>query len=136
MAKQNAIAAYKPKKVSWKKDFKKNGLVYLLFLPILVYYIIFNYIPMAGVLMAFEDYKVNKGLFGSKWVGLANFEKLFTGDMFLTAFRNTACMAVISLVLGFLPPIILAILFSECKPKRFKRVTQIMSYMPNFVSAV
>ncbi|MBQ6383549.1 MAG: sugar ABC transporter permease [Clostridia bacterium] len=136
MAKQNAITGYRPKGVTWKKDFQKNGLVYLLYLPILVYFIIFNYIPMAGVMMAFEDYKVNKGLFASKWVGWANFQKLFTGDMFLNAFRNTTCMAVLSLILGFLPPIILAILFSECKPKRFKRVTQIMSYMPNFVSAV
>ena len=76
MAKQNAITGYRPKGVTWKKDFQKNGLVYLLYLPILVYFIIFNYIPMAGVMMAFEDYKVNKGLFASKWVGWANFQKL------------------------------------------------------------
>lgn len=127
---------YKAPRVTWKKDFRKNGVLYLMFLPLFIYYIIFNYIPMVGILMAFENYKVNKGLFGSKWVGLANFEKLFSGDMFLIAFRNTACMAVLSLLLGFLPPIILALLFSECKAKKYKRVTQIMSYMPNFVSAV
>ena len=69
MAKQNAIAGYMPNRITWKKDFERNKLVYLLFLPILVYFIIFNYIPMVGVLMAFEDYKVNKGLFASKWVG-------------------------------------------------------------------
>ena len=127
---------YKAPRVTWKKDFRKNGVLYLMFLPLFIYYIIFNYIPMVGILMAFENYKVNKGLFGSKWVGFANFEKLFSGDMFLLAFRNTACMAIMSLLLGFLPPIILALLFSECKAKKYKRVTQIMSYMPNFVSAV
>ena len=120
----------------WKKDFQKNRLIYLLFLPILAYFIIFNYIPMVGILMAFQDYKPAKGLFGSRWVGLENFQKLFTGDAFLTAFRNTSCMAVLSLILGFLPPIILALLFSECKLKKYKRLTQIMSYMPYFVSSV
>ena len=124
------------KKVSLKRDLKKNGVIYLMFLPLVVYYIIFNYVPMVGVLMAFEDYKVNKGLFGSRWVGWANFAKLFGGRDFPIAFRNTACMAILSLLLGFLPPIILALLFSECKWKRYKRVTQIMSYMPNFVSSV
>lgn len=132
--KKNA-SPYKDAK-TWKKDFKKNGVIYLIFLPIAAYFIIFNYIPMVGVLMAFENYKPNKGLFGSKWVGWANFAKLFGGKEFPTAFRNTAIMAVMSITLGFLPPIILAILFSECKPKKFKRVTQIMSYMPNFVSTV
>ena len=126
--------AYQPSKLSVKKDFKKNWVIYLMFLPLAVYYIIFNYIPMVGITMAFQDYKVTKGLFGSDWVGLANFQKLFTGNGFLLAFRNTACMAVMSLVMGFLPPIILALLFSECKPKKFKRVTQIMCYMPNSVT--
>ena len=127
---------YKPPRVTWKKDFQKNGVIYLMFLPILIYYIIFNYIPMVGILMAFENYKVNKGLFGSKWVGFANFQKLFSGSAFPLAMRNTAAMAVMSLLLGFLPPIILAVVFSECRFKKYKRVTQIMSYMPNFVSAV
>lgn len=120
----------------WKKDFKKNGVIYLIFVPIAVYFIIFNYIPMVGVLMAFENYKPAKGLLGSKWVGWSNFAKLFSGKDFPRAFRNTAIMAVMSILLGFLPPIILAVLFSECKPKKFKRITQIMSYMPNFVSTV
>ena len=123
-------------KMSWKRDFKKNKVIYLIFLPIAAYFIIFNYIPMAGILMAFEKYKINKGLFGSEWVGWDNFAKLFGGKDFPIAFRNTACMALISLLLGFLPPIILALLFSECRWKRYKRVTQIMSYMPNFVSSV
>ena len=136
MAGKGKANAYKPPRVTWKKDFKKNGVIYLMFLPLAIYYIIFNYIPMVGILMAFENYKINKGLFGSKWVGMANFVKLFTGSGFTVALRNTTCMAIMSLLLGFLPPVILALLFSECKLKKYKRVTQIMSYMPNFVSAV
>lgn len=124
------------KKALNQKDWKRNWQVYLLFLPLAVYFIIFNYIPMVGILVAFEDYSVTKGFFGSPWVGWANFEELLLGDAFLVAFRNTACMAVLNLLLGFLPPIILAILFSECRIKSYRRMSQIVSYMPNFVSAV
>ena len=123
-------------KESWKKDFEKNGVLYLLFLPLAIYFIIFNYIPMGGILMAFENFKIGKGIFGSEWVWFDNFQKLFSGSAFPTALRNTVAMAVLSLVLGFLPPIILALLFSECRPKRYKRVTQLMTYMPYFVSSV
>ncbi len=124
------------KKASWKKDFKKNKVIYLLFLPIVVYLFIFNYIPMTGLLMAFEDYSVRLGWFQSEWVGLENFVRLFSGSAFLTAFRNTAVMAVLNLVLGFFPPIILAILFSECRWIPFKRFAQLISYIPNFISTV
>lgn len=126
-AKQKALA---------KRDWKKNWQIYLLFLPLAVYFIIFNYIPMVGILVAFEDYSVTDGFFGSPWVWFDNFKVLFTGDEFLIALRNTACMAVLNLILGFLPPIILAVLFSECRWKPYRRLSQIISYMPNFVSAV
>lgn len=124
------------KKALARKDWTRNWQVYLMFLPLAVYFIIFNYIPMVGILVAFEDYSVTKGFFGSPWVGWANFEELFLGDAFLVAFRNTACMAVLNLLLGFLPPLILAVLFSECRIKPYRRLSQIVSYMPNFVSAV
>lgn len=124
------------KRASWKKDFRKNKTIYLLFLPIAVYLIVFNYIPMSGLLMAFEDYSVRKGWFGSPWVGMENFTRLFSGSAFITAFRNTAIMAVLNLVMGFFPPIILAILFSECRWIPFKRFAQLISYIPNFISTV
>lgn len=123
-------------RVTWKKDFKKNKMIYLLFLPIAVYLIIFNYIPMTGILMAFEDYSVRKGWFASPWVGFNNFVRLFSGSTFFLAFRNTAIMAVLNLVLGFFPPIILAILFSECRWIPFRRFAQLISYTPNFISTV
>lgn len=124
------------KKGTFKADFRKNWPIYLMFLPLFVYYVLFNYIPMGGILMAFEKYSVSKGIFGSTWVGLKNFVDLFTGEGFSIALRNTVCMAVLNLVLGFLPPVILAIIFSECQNRVFRRISQICSYMPNFVSAV
>ncbi len=127
---------YKPPRVTWKKDLRKNGSLYVLFIPFIVYYIIFNYIPMVGILMAFEKYSVVKGLFGSEWVGMKNFVTLFTGAQFPTAIRNTVCMAVLNLVFGFFPGIILAVMFSECRVRPYRRLSQIVSYMPNFVSAV
>lgn len=124
------------KKGTFKADFRKNWPIYLMFLPLFVYYVLFNYIPMGGILMAFEKYSVSKGIFGSTWVGMKNFVDLFTGEGFSIALRNTVCMAVLNLVLGFLPPVILAIIFSECQNRVFRRISQICSYMPNFVSAV
>lgn len=124
------------RKVSFKKDWKKNKLIYFMFIPIAVYLIIFNYIPMTGILMAFEDYSVRKGWFHSTWVGWDNFNRLFSGSAFLTALRNTVCMAVLNLIFGFFPPIILAILFSECRWKPFRRTAQLISYMPYFISSV
>lgn len=124
------------KKETFKADFRKNWPIYLMFLPLFVYYVLFNYIPMGGILMAFEKYSVSKGIFGSTWVGMKNFVDLFTGEGFSIALRNTVCMAVLNLVLGFLPPVILAIIFSECQNRVFRRISQICSYMPNFVSAV
>ena len=136
MAKAPKAQDFREAPLSVKKDFKKNWPVYLMFLPLFVYYIIFNYIPMVGILMAFEKYSVVKGLFGSQWVGMQNFVTLFTGSTFTTALRNTVCMAIINLIGGFFPPVILAIIFSECRVKPYRRLSQIVSYMPNFVSSV
>lgn len=123
-------------KGSWKKDFHENKALYLLFLPIAAYFIIFNYIPMAGVLMAFQDVNPNNGIFGSEWIGFRNFVDLFTGETFLLALRNTVCMALLNLTLGFIVPVLLALLFTEIRHKTFGRFSQIVSYIPNFVSTV
>ncbi len=129
-------AAYVAPRVTWKKDFKKNGVLYLLFLPILIWAILFQYLPMPGILMAFQDFKVGKGLFHSDWVGLKNFIDLFTGDAFPLAFRNTVAMAVLSLTIGFVAPILFALVVTSNPHKKFRRFSQTASYMPNFVSAV
>lgn len=100
----------KQRKRPWSVDIRKNGMVYLMFVPILVYEIVLHYIPMFGILMAFEDYNVIDGFFGSKWVGFANFIELFSGEDFPRALRNAVCIAVIKGTVGFVMPIIFAFL--------------------------
>ncbi|MBQ0126059.1 MAG: sugar ABC transporter permease [Clostridiales bacterium] len=128
------VIRFKPD--SWKEDWKSNKILYLLFVPVAAWYIIFHYIPMVGILMAFENYNVRKGLFGSKWVGLDKFVELFTSEQFGLVMRNTCAMALLNLTVGFVAPILLALLISQMKSKRFSRTVQTVSYMPYFVSAV
>lgn len=124
------------KKDGWRQDFKKNKTVYALFLPVLGFFAVFRYAPMFGILMAFQDYKPGKGIFGSQWVGLQKFVELFTGDMFPQALRNTIVMALMNLTIGFVAPILLALLVSQLRSKRYSRLVQTASYMPFFISAV
>lgn len=123
-------------KISWKKDFKKNGTIYLIFIPILIYFFVFHYIPMIGLVMAFQRFSVVKGIFGSPWIGLENFRDLFSGGTFFNAFRNTVAISLFKLSIGFIAPVILALLISQLKSKRFSRTAQTVTYMPYFVSAV
>ena len=120
----------------WKRDMKENWILYVLFLPVLAYFIIFHYIPMSGIFMAFEDYKVTKGLFGSEWVGFEKFIELFEDEQFWLALRNSGAMALFNLTLGFVAPIILALLITSIKPSKGTRTLQTITYLPNFVSAV
>ena len=122
--------------LTWKKDLRKNGVLYLIFLIPAAYLVIFKYIPMVGILMAFENYKVTKGLFKSDWVGMSNFIELFSGDQFPIALRNTCAIALLNLTIGFIVPVILALLISQLRSKRTSRVVQTVTYLPNFVSAV
>ena len=123
-------------KLPWKTDFKRNRTLYLIFLPVAAYYIIFHYLPMGGIVIAFQDFKMNRGVFGSPWVGLENFRDLFTGETFGLVMRNTSMIALLNLTLGFIAPIFLALLISEVKLKSYKRAVQTVSYMPFFVAAV
>lgn len=128
--------AYTPKKITWKMDFKRYWMIYLIFLPMAIYQIIFSYAPMFGIVMAFEDFNVNKGYFGSDWVGLDNFITLFTSEEFPRALRNTLIMGGLNLTIGFVMPILFAFLLSMVGSKRLKRTVQTCSYIPNFLSAV
>ena len=128
-------ASYNPKN-TWRYDLKKNGALYLIFLIPFTFLLIFKYIPMVGILMAFQDYKVAKGLFGSPWVGLDKFKELFAGAQFGYAFRNTVYMALLNLTLGFIIPVILGLLISQVRNKRTSRVVQTTTYMPYFVAPV
>ena len=133
MAKNIAVKAGK---VTWKEDLAKNKVLYLIFLPVFIYFLIFSYLPMAGIVSAFQDFNMRRGIFGSEWIGWENFEELFTGDSFGLVMRNTTMIAVLNMTIGFVVPIILAVLLSEVRSKVYKRTIQTISYMPYFVAAV
>ncbi|MCD8068315.1 MAG: ABC transporter permease subunit [Lachnospiraceae bacterium] len=124
------------KKRTWKYDFKMNKGLYLLSIPVIAYFFVFSYLPMGGLLMAFENYKPARGLLGSEWVGLQNFIDFFTGPNFYTILRNTLVISLLSLVIAFPLTIVYALLLNEIKIKWFKKTVQTIHYLPYFVSMV
>ena len=119
-----------------KKDFKENKIIYLMLSPIILYFIIFNYIPMLGLLMAFQDYNFAGGIFGSKFVGFKHFIDFFNSIHFFRVIRNTFLLSAYDMLFGFPAPIIFALLLNEVKNKYFKKTVQTVSYMPFFISII
>ena len=107
--------------------------LYLMFLPVLAYYILFNYVPMFGVAIAFKNYKVTRGFLGSAWCGLDNFRSFFDSIYAWRCIRNTLSISLLSLIFGFPAPIILALMMNEVRQKRFLKVVQTITYMPHFI---
>ncbi len=119
-----------------KKDLRRNGTLYLLLLPILAFYLLFHYLPMAGIVMAFERFNPTKGFFGSTWVGLKWFRQFFSSYYFTRLLSNTLLISLKDILIGFPAPIILALLLNELKNQHFKKLIQTISYMPYFISVV
>jgi len=119
-----------------RKDFSRNWLKYLMFLPVAVYFIIFCYKPMYGLQIAFKYYKPTLGIVGSEWVGLENFTRFFTDFYFSRLIINTITISLLSLLWGFPIPIIFALLLNELKDGPFKKFVQTSSYLPHFISLV
>ncbi|MGI6107765.1 MAG: ABC transporter permease [Lachnospiraceae bacterium] len=119
-----------------RADILRNRLCYLLFLPILIYFIIFHYLPIFGVLIAFEDFKPRLGILHSPWVGWKNFETFFHSIYFGRLFSNTLILSLLDIVFCFPAPIIFALLLNEVRHKGFKKTVQTISYMPYFLSSV
>ena len=119
-----------------KRDWRMNKAVYLMAVPVIVYFIIFNYIPMGGILMAFEDYSIKKGIFGSTWVHFDNFIRFFNSVYFWRLIRNTLLISFYGLIFLFPFPIIFALCLNEIRNVKFKKLTQTISYMPYFISIV
>lgn len=124
------------KKGRFARDLSMNKWLYILMIPVVLYFLIFHYAPMAGLAMAFEDYKMTKGIFGSTWVGLKNFTDFFSGPNFLTILRNTLVISLLGLFIGFPLNIGFALLLNELGIKWFKKGVQTISYLPYFVSMV
>lgn len=116
--------------------YMKHYSIFLLFLPVLIWYILFCYVPMHGILIAFEDFKIGKGVWGSEFVGLENFVKLFRSPIFVRSLRNTVVISFIRIIVGFPLPIILALMLNEVRNLRFKKIAQTVSYLPHFLSWV
>ncbi|MNC24951.1 putative multiple-sugar transport system permease YteP [compost metagenome] len=110
--------------------------LYLLFLPVLVYYLIFAYAPMAGVVIAFKNYTILDGIWGSAWVGFDHFQRFWQNDQFWVVMRNTVILAVYRIIFGFPAPIIFALLLNELRFTRFTKAIQTISYLPHFISWV
>lgn len=118
------------------RDFILNKYLYLMMIPVLVYYAVFHYAPMYGALIAFKEYSPMKGILGSEWVGFAHFKDFFGSYYFWRILKNTIVISLYSLVFEFPAPIILALLINEVRSKMFKRVAQTITYMPYFISLV
>lgn len=107
---------------------------YAMLLPVLAWYLVFCYAPMGGIIIAFQDYKILKGITGSKWVGLQNFQDMFQTATFPRAVRNTLIISLLNLCIGFPVPIIFAVLMNEMTQLRYKKLVQTVSYLPHFIS--
>jgi len=105
-------------------------------LPVLIFFILFHYKPMYGAIIAFKDYTPALGIDESPWVGLENFFRFFDSVYFGRLIRNTILLSVYSLIFGFPAPIILALLLNEVKNKKFKGLTQTVTYLPHFISMI
>ena len=124
----------KTKNKSYKKAILKHKYAYYMIIPVVLYYIIFCYLPMFGIIISFKDYSPIKGFFGSEWVGFKYFKQFFTNMYFPRIERNTITISLMDLIVNFPMPIILALLFNEVRNKKFKTVSTSLTYFPHFKS--
>jgi len=118
------------------KALKRDKYLYLMLLLPAAYFIVFCYMPMYGVTLAFKDFDIGKGILRSPWAGLKYFDRLFSKPYFYKLVRNTALLRLWGLAFGFPAPIILALLLNELRNERFKKFVQSCSYLPHFISVV
>ena len=136
---QKEIAAKRQKKSFVKrfiKVYNRDKYLYMLFLIPFCFFVVFKYAPMYGVLLAFKDFKVAKGILGSPWVGLEYFKEFLSNPYSYRLIRNTVVLRVYQLVFGLPAPIVLALLLNELRNEKFKRFVQTASYLPHFISTV
>lgn len=119
-----------------KKQILQSWQLYLFLLVPVAYIIIFNYVPMLGVQIAFRKFTITGGIWNSPWVGFANFEKFFNSYQFKRVLPNTLRISIYSLVAGFPFPIVLALCLNAMRNQRFKKIVQTVTYIPHFISTV
>ena len=119
-----------------RKDWIRNRSVYIMVIPVIIFYILFHYKPMYGTIMAFMDYSPRLGFAGSEWIGFDNFVRFFESPYFWQLMRNTLLLSIYGIIFGFPAPIILALLLNEVKHTGFKKAVQTITYLPHFISLV
>ncbi|OME92698.1 MULTISPECIES: ABC transporter permease [Paenibacillus] len=120
----------------WQLRLLRDKWLYVMLLPGLLYFILFKYAPMWGLLLAFKDYQPFLGFFGSEWVGLKHFERLYADPLFWMLLKNTLILACYNILFFFPAPIVLALMLNEVRREAFKRSIQTIIYVPHFVSWV
>ena len=128
--------SFKSKCTASYYKFKKSRQLLIIFLPGLIFYLLFRYAPMYGILVAFKKYSPFLGVFDSPWVGFKNFKSFFNSPDFFLLFKNTFLIGFYKLLWGFPVPVIFAIILNECRMPKFKKGIQTMSYLPSFLSVV
>lgn len=119
-----------------KKELVKNRYIYLLSIPVIVYYILFWYMPMFGIVIAFKQYNVATGILASKWVGFKYFAEFFRSSNCLRVIKNTLGISLYTLIVAFPVPIIFALMLNEIRSQRFKKTIQTVTYLPHFISMI
>lgn len=117
-------------------DVRRDKYLILMVLPVVAVFLIYNYLPMLWNIISFEKYSIRKGIFGSRWVGLENFERFFSSPYCWRVIRNTFVISFTDLILGWPVPIIFALFLNEVRNVHLKRVIQTFSYLPHFISVV
>lgn len=125
-----------PRKRTWKREIYENWELFLFVLPAVVMIILFNYLPMYGIQIAFKDFRPIQGIWGSKWVGMKWFNRFFASAQFGSLIYNTLALNFYSLLVSFPLPILLALLFNQYRNPRLKKTLQTVSYAPHFISTV
>jgi len=119
-----------------KLDLKNHWQIYLMAIPVVLYFLIFNYAPMVGIVMGFQKFQISKGIFGSQWVGFTHFIRYFNSPYFLRTLRNTLLISLYGLFFSFPLPIIFALCLNEVRSAKAKKLVQTISYLPYFISVV
>lgn len=129
-------AQKKPLGLRLKKDLSNFGGAYLMGIPVIIFYILFHYKPLAGAIIAFKNYKPRRGIWASPWVGFQHFESFFNSFYFERLIGNTLTISLAGLIFTFPIAIIFALLINEIRSNKFKRTVQTISYMPHFISTI
>lgn len=136
MNEQRTTTNIRKGRIKTKKHLSQNRFLYLLLVPVAIYLLLFKYAPMGGEIIAFKNYRLADGIWGSPWVGLDQFEKLFSSKEFYVVLKNTLLLNLYHLIFAFPAPIILALMLNEVRVEWYKRTLQNLLYIPHFISWV